>query len=231
MYRRNPNPINLITLIALGVLAGIFYLAYDSLIQSSNPVPATEVTIQTPIPPTTAPPVAAVPTTIATEATNAAGTEAPPASIAGYESIADAQILIPAAGISAPIIQVYLDGTSWDVSQLGMNVGHLQGTSWLSTPHAQPGNIVLSGHVEMRDGRQGIFAPVRDLGVGEIIILQVEGREHRYTIAEIRNVPPDDLSPLYPTEDERLTLITCDAYDFLSNSYQERTVIVAERVS
>lgn len=228
MYQRNRNPINLLTLIALGVLAGIFYLAYDSLIQVSSPAETSEAPILTPI--ATAPAVAAAPTSVTTEQ-EADTINAIPQTIAGYESIANAQLLIPAAGISAPIIQVYLDGTSWDVSQLGMNVGHLQGTSWLDAPNVQAGNIVLSGHVEMRDGRQGIFAPVRDLGVGEVIILQVEGQDHRFMVSEVRNVDPSDLSPLYPTDGERLTLITCDDYDFLSNSYQERTVIIAERVS
>jgi len=141
-------------------------------------------------------------------------------------AIGDARILIPSAGVNTPIIRVYLDGVSWDVSNLGQNVGHLQGTVWMG----EPGNIVLSGHVEMRDGRKGIFANLGDLVTGDVVILERDEVEQRYLVSEIRNVAPDDLTPLYPTTTERLTLITCDDYNFLSDSYEERTIVVAERI-
>lgn len=151
----------------------------------------------------------------------------PQPTITSYDAISDAQLLIPAAGINAPVIRVYLDGQSWDVSNLGMNIGHLQGTRWLGEG---PGNIVLSGHVELRDGRQGIFASLRELTEGNRIILQQNGIEQQYSVREIRNVDPADLTPLYPTEGDLLTLITCDDYDFFRDSYQERTIVVAERI-
>ena len=49
------------------------------------------------------------------------------------------RILIPSVGVSASIVEVYLDGVSWDVSHLGNNVGHLKGTAWLPAT----GNVVL----------------------------------------------------------------------------------------
>jgi sortase (surface protein transpeptidase) len=36
---------------------------------------------------------------------------------------------------------------------------------------------------------------------------------------------------LYPTDTDRITLITCDSYDFLQNTYQDRLVVVADRVA
>jgi sortase (surface protein transpeptidase) len=42
---------------------------------------------------------------------------------------------------------------------------------------------------------------------------------------------PDDLTVLYPTTDERLTLITCDSYDFLQDAYLERMVVIADRIA
>jgi LPXTG-site transpeptidase (sortase) family protein len=144
------------------------------------------------------------------------------------ETAGKAQIQIPAAGINSPIIEVYLDGVSWDVTELGTSVGHLEGTAWLSP---QPGNIVLSGHVELRDGRKGVFARIGELGAGDIIILRNDNETRRYSVYDIRNVEPTDLTPVYPTTDDRLTLITCDNFDFFQNSYQERTIVVAQRIS
>lgn len=136
----------------------------------------------------------------------------------------DTALFIPSAGIYARVVQAYLDGRSWDVSRLGNNVGHLQGTAWFT----QPGNVVLSGHVELGDGRQGVFANLDDLQIDDIIVLTSNGVERRYTITEITSTTPDDLSPVMPTSSDRLTLITCDSYDFWQDAYLERIIIVAE---
>ncbi len=145
----------------------------------------------------------------------------------GYEAIENAELFIPDVAINARIIQVFLDGTSWDVSSLGMNVGHLQGTNWVD----EGGNVVLSGHVEMRDGRAGVFAGIINLSIGNRVFLRQNGVQFEYAVTRIASVKPDDLTPLYPTENDQLTLITCDDYDFWSNAYESRTIVVAERIS
>ncbi len=140
--------------------------------------------------------------------------------------IENAALVIPNAGIVAPIVQVYLGESSWDVSQLGNNIGHLEGTRWIS----ETGNVVLSGHVELADGRQGIFANLNELEVGDRIIITQEGRDYHYDISSISNHDPTDLTPIYPSTNNLLTLITCGTYDFVSDSYLERVVVIAEQV-
>ena len=126
---------------------------------------------------------------------------------------------------------MYIDGTigSWNVSRLGNNIGHLEGTSWLP----DDGNVVLSGHVELAGGERGIFANLHELTVGERVVIQHDGVDYHYDIVSVGITEPTDLAPLYPTNDgiNRLTLITCGSYDFLSNSYLERVIVVAEQVS
>jgi LPXTG-site transpeptidase (sortase) family protein len=134
-------------------------------------------------------------------------------------------LLAPTAGISANVVQVFLDGVSWDVSRLGLNAGHLQGTAAFGAA----GNLVLAGHVEMADGRQGVFASIGELAVGDPITLTKNQQKKQYFVSEIKTVQPDDLSVLYPTPDEQLTLITCSDYSFLQNLYRERLVVVAQR--
>lgn len=180
------------------------------------------------------PVAAALPTAAATlvpsvTATPMPSPTAPPrTSIPGRQEIPqDTTLFIPTAGIFSYVVQAYLDGTSWDISQLRSNAGHLEGTPWVD----QPGNVVISGHVELSTGQPGIFASLIDLEIGDVVTVRSNEIDYIYVISEIYNTQPDDLQPLMPTTTDRLTLITCNSYDFLSNTYQERVIVVAERVS
>jgi len=137
------------------------------------------------------------------------------------------RILIPSLGVAAQIVQVYLDGTSWDVSRLGQNVGHLKGTAWLPTQ----GNVVLLGHVEMANGSKGIFASLKDLRNGDLIVLQTADGDFRYQISEVYFTDPTNLEPIYPQTKSLLTLITCDDYDFVTNVYNKRLIVVADQLT
>lgn len=143
------------------------------------------------------------------------------------EITSGATFFAPTAGIDTSVIQSYLDGTSWDIADLGTYAGHLQGTAWMN----EPGNIVLAGHVEMSDGRKGIFARIEDLKIGDPLILSQARQRQTYAVKQVLTVNPDDLSVLYPTTSEQLTLITCTNYDFIQDVYHERYVVVAERIS
>ncbi len=134
---------------------------------------------------------------------------------------------LPNAGVVAPIIDVFIRDGSWDVANLGASVGHLQGTAPIGTPN----NVGLAGHSELRDGTRGIFAYIQELNYGDPILIEVGDQRLEYRVSGLRSVPPTDLSVLRPTDRERLTLITCDDYDFLLNIYRTRVVVLAERVS
>lgn len=214
-------------IILLGVLIGVGFVIYDQLLRDD--VPDLPASPEAPaFEPTAADFTQATNVPDAGQPVVAEATVAPVATLPGAVDIGEASLLIPRTGAIAPITQVYLDGQSWDVSNLGMNIGHLQGTSWVTG--TAPGNIVLSGHVELSDGRRGIFAGLDEMQIGETIILTRNGADHYYRVVDMMTVAPDDLTPVYPTQDERLTLITCTGYDFFSDTYEERQVVVAERV-
>jgi LPXTG-site transpeptidase (sortase) family protein len=101
----------------------------------------------------------------------------------------------------------------------------LQGTAWVDVP----GNIALGGHSEYPDGTPGIFNGLYGVNIGDPIYLNVNGSQRRYIVTEKRSVRFDDLSVVYPTTSERLTLITCDipSYDAGTSFYWERLVVVA----
>ncbi len=200
-HRRQSSPlVSLMTLMVVGLIIGGMFTLYER-IGSPGSRPAPEPVLYGPLlPPTTMP--LAIPTVVKPDYTT---------------------FLVPTAGVHAPVVEVYLNGDSWDVSRLGYNAGHLQGT----VPFGAPGNLVLVGHVEMADGRPGIFASINSMQVGDPLILSRGQLEKRYAVSEVRTVEPDDLSVLYPTTNDQLTLITCGDYDFLQNQYLERIVVIA----
>lgn len=137
-------------------------------------------------------------------------------------------ISIPVAGITSGITQFPLDGTSWAIDPWEANVGYLQGTAWLG----QNGNTVLGGHSEYPNGSAGIFRNLYDVSVGDVIVMMEDGVERQYVVVELRTVHYTDLTVLYPTTHNRLTLITCDvpSFDAVSNVYYERLVVIADQV-
>jgi LPXTG-site transpeptidase (sortase) family protein len=137
-------------------------------------------------------------------------------------------LTIPRANISSPVTTFYLDGVSWAIDPWEDIVGHLQGTAWLN----QRGNVVLGGHSEMPDGTAGVFYGLYNVGIGDEIFLQDGELSRRYVVVNILSVDYRDLSVVYPTSHNRLTLITCDILSYVAeqNIYYERLVIVADEV-
>lgn len=225
MYRqRRRIPVR--TLIILGIIGGVAFFLFD---QSRAPEPQDTV-LATQAPTEVAPVVVenANATPTPQFSNQLAVTPSPTPIIADnlFADIENAALVIPSAGIVAPIIRVYVGGTSWDVSNLGNNIGHLEGTRWIP----DDGNVVLSGHVELADGREGIFANLNELSVGDRVIITQDGNDYHYDVSTIGTYEPTDLTPIYPSDNNRLTLITCGSYDFISDSYLERVVVVAEQV-
>ncbi|PJF28207.1 MAG: hypothetical protein CUN52_13465 [Phototrophicales bacterium] len=214
MYRRRSNTSfrSLLTLILLGIIGGISFLIYDGLRTST--ITSTSPRIQPTDNPTRV--VAQVATDISL-----------PTSTPTAAPVPDTlSLLIPSLAINAPVIDVYLVDGIWDISVLGSNVGHLQGTARVG----EAGNVVLSGHVELRDGTKGVFGFLDQANIGDRIIVRRGNIQYQYVVTDVYVTTPDDLTPVYPTSTPRLTLITCGNYDFFSNQYLERTIVVAEPI-
>ena len=98
-----------------------------------------------------------------------------------------------------------------------------------SAPLGEPGNTVLNGHHNIFGE---VFGRLVDLEVGSEIVVYDAGNPHSYTVAEIEILPERD-QPLavrqenaawiQPTDDERLTLVTC--WPHTDNSH--RLIVVA----
>lgn len=225
MYRRRRRRPSMMMLIIIGVISGIIFVLVD------RSRPTAPVQTATPLQqPTQEEPILDVDATATPVFSGQLSVTPSPTPIIVNDiapDIENASLFIPGAGITAPIVRVYVGETSWDVSKLGNNVGHLQGTRWLP----EDGNVVLSGHVELADGRQGVFANLNGLQAGDRITISYDDVDYHYDVTTVGTYEPGDLSPVYPTSDNRLTLITCGNYDFFSDTYLERVVVVAEQVA
>lgn len=198
-------------MVMLGVVLGAVWFVRDQ--QGSAEIPISPSTIEaTPAPTLESPTLPAVSTTVPLVPT------APPLEV---------RLVIPEAGVVSTVMPVFLDedGGSWNLHFLGRNVGHLEGTAWVDAP----GNIVLAGHVEMANGEPGVFAQLENLVPEDVILLQVGAELRIYAVTDVLRTAPTDLSVLYSTPNDTLTLITCDGYDLLSDTYSERVVTLAQR--
>lgn len=199
----------IIRLILLGVVLGAGFLVVQRFRHPPEPTPA----------------VAALPSLTPSLIPTEAPTAVPIPTNTAYPR---ANLNAPTVGINADIVDVYLDGQSWDVTQLGNNVGHLQGTGWFG----KTGNIGLAGHVELADGREGIFRNIEKMAKGDPITLMLGDLKQEYKVTQVKRANPTDLTILEPSTVDTITLITCDigAYNLLQNTYLDRIVVVAERV-
>lgn len=145
-----------------------------------------------------------------------------------WEQLSRIRLVIPRADVNSPVIRFYLGKATWEIPAWETRVGHFEGTAWLDD--ANPGNIVLGGHVEYPDGSAGVFYKLDQLQSGDRIQLLIGGSSQFYTVREKRRVKADDLTVLYPTSTAQLTLITCDeaSFDRRTGTYSERLVVIAD---
>lgn len=140
----------------------------------------------------------------------------------------DLRLSIPSQGVDARIVGVPAADGDWDVSWLGRQVGHLQGTAWPTWV----GNSVLTGHVWNADNTPGVFAGVRNLAYGDQIEVQADGQTYVYEVRETRLVLPRNLGVLNRDDGYAwLTLVTCEGYNPFTQDYIFRRAVSAVLVN
>jgi len=143
-----------------------------------------------------------------------------------HNDSSDLSLVIPSLNINIPIVGISLRDKTWDVSWLWDQAGWLEGTAYPTWK----GNSVITAHVVTADGKDGPFAQLKVLGMGEYIFVNTSGYRHIYQVISKDSVKPDDTSVFSHEDDSRLTLITCDSYDEATKTYLLRTVVRAKLV-
>jgi len=142
------------------------------------------------------------------------------------------RIVIPAIGVDAPVVPV-----SWHTVEVGgqtqaaWEVPDMYAAGWheTSAPLGVPGNTVLNGH---NTTHGEVFRDLYTLETGDAIIVHSADTPYTYTVSEVL-ILPEAGQPLevrleharyvMPTDDERLTLVTCHPY----GSLRYRLIIIA----
>lgn len=117
---------------------------------------------------------------------------------------------IPSVALKVPVYQTN--------SELVMDrgAGVIDGMAY---PH-EPGNIGISGH------RDGYFRVLKDIEVGDTIVLQTLEGNKRFHIDATHIVEIDDETLLRDTDDQTLTLVTCYPFYFVGHAPQ-RFIVTA----
>lgn len=110
-----------------------------------------------------------------------------------------------------------LDGT--DEVTLNRAVGRIQGTA----RPGEIGNLGIAGH------RDGWFRALKRVTPGDEIFLRTLDGRYRYQVEEIEIVEPSETQVLAPTQDARLTLVTCYPFYWMGNAPQ-RYIVKAQLV-
>lgn len=142
------------------------------------------------------------------------------------------RLVIPSLSVDAPVVGVGLEEVSvgeqrfyrWQVPP-----SYAAGWHNTSAPLGQPGNTVLNGHHNVYGE---VFRDLVNLAIGDEIVLYDENGSHSYRVGE-QHILLERGQPLEvrlanahwmdPTNDERITLITC--WPYTDNSH--RVIIVA----
>ena len=124
-----------------------------------------------------------------------------------------ADLSIPRVHLSA----VVLHGS--DARTLRLGVGHIENTAF----PGEPGNVAIAGH------RDSFFRPLRNIQVGDDVLLDTPRGRVRYRVSSFHVVPPTDVSVLKPTPDSTLTLVTCYPFWVLGHA-PDRFIVRAVRI-
>jgi LPXTG-site transpeptidase (sortase) family protein len=97
-------------------------------------------------------------------------------------------------------------------------------------PVGAPGNAVISGHVVTLSWGN-VFRDLYQVTLGEPIEVYTDDSHFTYKVEEIKLVKPDDVEVMAPTEDSRLTVITCGGtFDPRTRTFSDRLVVVGKLV-
>jgi sortase A len=91
-----------------------------------------------------------------------------------------------------------------DVRTLRRAVGHVPSTAL----PGRPGNAAFAGH------RDTFFRPLKDVRIGDEVLVTTPERRYRYIVRETQVVKPSDVWVLDPTPDPSLTLVTCYPFNY-----------------
>lgn len=134
------------------------------------------------------------------------------------------------SGVRADVLPAGVDAEGvLDVPEDPQRIGWWTGGAMPGEPF---GSMVLAGHVDSRELGLGVLAELRDVEVGDVIVVAGDAGQYRYEVESAVSIPKARLAE--GTEafrhdvDHRLVLITCvGEFDERTRSYADNLVVTA----
>jgi LPXTG-site transpeptidase (sortase) family protein len=123
-------------------------------------------------------------------------------------------IIIPSVSINLDVKEARIVDGYWEVFEDTAGWGQGSGVP------GSLGNQVIFAHA-----REGLFLPLKEVQVNDEIFVLTEGGWFGYKVNEIKEVFPDQVEVIAPTEDEILTLYTCSGFND-----SMRLIVTAKRI-
>jgi sortase A len=114
----------------------------------------------------------------------------------------DAVLRISAIKLVVPVFE----GTS--DQNLNRGAGRIEGTARIG----EPGNVGIAAH------RDGFFRVLKDVRVGDTLVLEQVASTETYRVVETRIVEPSEVSVLQPTSARSVTLVTCYPFYYVGSA-------------
>jgi sortase A len=113
-----------------------------------------------------------------------------------------AKLQVPRLNMSVVVLEGSDDGT------LKKGPGHIEETAL----PGELGNVGIAGH------RDTHFRPLRNIQIGDKVIVTTTTSSIQYFIDTIDIITPTDMEILDPTSGPTLTLVTCYPFEFIGNA-------------
>jgi sortase A len=139
------------------------------------------------------------------------------ASVVGHPAVAAGEWVARLEAPSVHLSATVLEGT--DDATLGKAAGHIEDTAF----PGDPGNVGIAGH------RDTTFRAVRNLHVGDPLVVTTRDYTYRYRISRTHIVNPEDVYVLDPTAHPTMTLVTCYPFEFIGHA-PRRFIIHADLI-
>jgi LPXTG-site transpeptidase (sortase) family protein len=143
------------------------------------------------------------------------------------------RLVIPTLGVDAPIVAAARDARGNMAAPEGPR--EVDWYDFTARP-GEPGNAVMAGHLNWRDGTVAVFAQLAKVAPGDPVqVIEENGETLHYRVVSVEDIDAftTDVSTVLDwTAPESLTLITCSGqFVWTAASYSERTVVRAERIA
>jgi sortase A len=142
--------------------------------------------------------------------------------VEAYRESLTARFDAPLAVLEIPkfrLVVPVLEGT--DELALNRGVGHIAGTA----RPGSPGNVGIAGH------RDGFFRVLKDIAVGDRLVIRTVDATEAFQVESITVVTPEEVSVLAPTAFPTVTLVTCFPFYYVGSAPQRcivRAVLVEQ---